>query len=82
MKELKMCRPVILAGSSVTENQKIGPYDLTQLIQVKGAAATNVGIFIYIWDKSAVSGTILYNTTIVTLPCRDAPCQQTKFLHD
>jgi hypothetical protein len=48
----------------------------------KGAAATNVGIFIYIWDKSAVSGTILYNTTIVTLPCRDAPCQQTKFLHD
>jgi hypothetical protein len=26
----------------------------------KGAAATNVGIFIYIWDKSAVFGTILY----------------------
>jgi hypothetical protein len=30
-----MCHPVILAGSSVTENQKIGPYDLTQLVQVK-----------------------------------------------
>jgi hypothetical protein len=39
-------------------------YDLTQLVQVKGAAATNVGIFIYIWDKSVVSGATLYNSDL------------------